>query len=245
MIRKIILFILIVSTLFSCNPISEVDEFNYPDSKIWKHRANVTEELKQIEDIFDGVEVDIIYSAEKDDIYVAHGYEDTINNIFLDEWLSVLKNPSKMCYWIDFKNLTVHNASKALNKLGSIVDKYDIRDKVFIESWSTEALRKAKKNGFFVMLWVDAISNLDNPTLDDTIYTINKIRSNIESLEPNAISCVYTMFPILCDSFPEQNIHFWDTPKEFTPQNVEFTKKICRNESVKIVLVDYPKPISY
>ena len=71
MIRKTILFALIVSTLFSCNPISEVDEFNYPDSKIWKHRANVTEELKQIEDVFDGVEVDIIYSAEKDDIFIS------------------------------------------------------------------------------------------------------------------------------------------------------------------------------
>lgn len=51
MIRKIIPFILIVSTLFSCNPISEVDQFNYSDSKIRKHRANVTEELQQIEDI--------------------------------------------------------------------------------------------------------------------------------------------------------------------------------------------------
>ena len=28
------------------------------------------------------------------------------------------------------------------------------------------------------------------------------------------------MFPLLCDSFPEQNIHFWDTPKDYTPENV-------------------------
>ena len=48
------------------------------------------------------------------------------------------------------------------------------------------------------------------------------------------------MFPLLCDTFPEQNIHFWDTPKDYTPENVEFTKKLCENESVKVVLVDYP-----
>ena len=53
------------------------------------------------------------------------------------------------------------------------------------------------------------------------------------------------MFPILCDSFPEQKIHFWDTPKKYTPENVEFTKKICQNENVKIVLVDYPNSIEH
>ncbi|MBR4155474.1 MAG: hypothetical protein IKU01_02060 [Bacteroidales bacterium] len=36
-----------------------------------------------------------------------------------------------------------------------------------------------------------------------------------------------------------------DTPKAFTPKNVEFTKEICSNKSVKVVLVDYPTPIDY
>lgn len=76
--------------------------------------------------------------------------------------------------------------------------------------------------------------------LKDTIFVMNKIRSQIEELHPDAISCEYTMFPLLCDTFPEQNIHFWDTPKDYTPENVEFTKKLCENESVKVVLVDYP-----
>ena len=66
------------------------------------------------------------------------------------------------------------------------------------------------------------------------------IRSQIEELQPDAISCEYSMYPFLCDSFPEQNIHFWDTPKEFTPENVKFTKELCGNRSVKVVLVDYP-----
>ena len=37
--------------------------------------------------------------------------------------------------------------------------------------------------------------------------------------------------------------YIWDTPKKYTPENVEFTKKLCENESVKVVLVDYPNPI--
>ena len=71
---------------------------------------------------------------------------------------------------------------------------------------------------------------------------MNKIRKQIDVLHPDAISCEYTMFPLLCDSFPEQNVHFWDTPKDYTPENVEFTKKICDRPNVKVVLVDYPTP---
>ena len=76
----------------------------------------------------------------------------------------------------------------------------------------------------------------------DTLFVMNKIRKQIEELHPDAISCEYTMFPLLCDTFPEQNIHFWHTPKEYTPENVEFTKKLCENPSVKVILVDYPTP---
>ena len=89
------------------------------------------------------------------------------------------------------------------------------------------------------MLWVD---NLYYWNKKDTASVIKKIRSQIDVLHPDAISCEYTMFPLLCDSFPEQNVHFWDTPKDYTHENVEFTKKLCENPSVKVVLVDYPTP---
>lgn len=240
------LFILtIIFALFSSCAEDNTTKYNYPDSKIWKHRVNSMDELRQTEKSFDGVEVDIIYSSKKNDIYVAHGYEDTVNKLFFDEYLSALEKPEKMYYWIDFKNLNKNNAPKALEIFGSIVDKYNIRDKVIIESNSTGALKIAKENNFHVMLWVEAISYRKNPTFDDTLSVIKKIRSKIELVEPDAISCVYTMFPILCDSFPNQNIHFWDTQKKFTPDNVEHTKNLCRSKNVKIVLVDYPEPIDY
>lgn len=95
------------------------------------------------------------------------------------------------------------------------------------------------------MLWVENLYWWKDRTKDDTIKVMNMIRSQIKELQPDAISCEYRMFPLLCDTFPEQNIHFWDTPKKNTPENVEFTKKLCENESVKVVLVDYDKPIDY
>lgn len=217
-------------------------KYKYPDSKVWKHGVYSKYDAQKYEDVFDGLEVDVIYSPEKNDIYVGRVLADTTKRQTLDEWLSFLKNPSDMHYWIDFKNLSVDNAEAAMLVLNLLSNKYGIKSNVFVESKDLKALKIVKKNGFWTMLWVENIKYWSKKEREDTISLFKKIRSDIKKLEPDAISCEYSMFPFLCVSFPEQNIHFWDTPKKYTPENVEFTKKICSDASVKVVLVDYPTP---
>lgn len=238
--KKIILSIFVISLFISCdkNPVI-LKSFNYPDSKVWKHGVYSKYDAQNLEDVFDGLEVDVIYSPEKNDIYVGRVVADTSKNLPLDEWLAMLKEPNKICYWIDFKNLSADNAENALAVFDKLVEKYNIEDRFFIESQDIKALKVARKKDYHIMLWVD---NLYYWNKKDTASVVNKIRSQIEDLHPDAISCEYRMYPLLCDSFPEQNIHFWDTPKDYTPENVEFTKRLCREESVKVVLVDYPTP---
>ena len=184
--KKITILFFIAISFLSCQK-----EYKYPESKLWKHGVYSKWEAKELEGVFDGLEVDVIYSHEKNNIYVGRVVDDTIKNLPLDEWFSVLNEPSKTYYWIDFKNLSKENADSAFEVLNPLVKKYGIEEVTFVESQDLEALKIA-------------------------------------------------MFPLLCDTFPEQNIHFWDTPKDYTPENVEFTKKLCENESVKVVLVDYP-----
>ena len=243
--KKFLTFSLIFFTFFSCTKTDNHDGYKYPDSKVWKHRVNTKEELKDARKNFDGVEIDIFYVSEKNDIFVGHSYADTVNHLLFSDLLSSLRKAKKLCYWLDFKYLNVENAEQAISALNVIAERYKIKERIFIESWSQKALSVAKSNGFHTMLWVTSLSYKKYETLDDTISLLNNIRSSINNLNPDAISCVSAMFPILCDSFPEQNIHFWDTPKKYTPENVESTKKICQNENVKIVLVDYPNPIDY
>lgn len=244
--KKILFISLAVSLLISCSGDNSTQEtikpFDYPESKIWKHGVYSKWEAQKLEGIFDGLEVDVIYSQEKNDIYVGRVVADTSKNLPLDEWLSMLKEPDKMSYWVDFKNLNANNAEKALTVFENLVYKYNLKDKFFIESRDIDALKIAKGKDYHVMLWVENLHYWKNPSKKDTLYVMNMIRSQINDLQPSAISCEYTMFPLLCDTFPEQNIHFWDTPKKYTPENVEFTKKLCENPSVKVVLVDYPTP---
>lgn len=244
--NKLLLFI-IVFTLFSCDSknIEQNREYNYPASKVWKHGVYSKYEARDLEGVFDGLEVDVIYSPERNDIYVRRVVADTSKNLPLDEWLAMLKVPSKMSYWVDFKNLSRANAKQAMLIMDKLSEKYQIKDNLFIESPDVTALKTVKDKGYFTMLWVENLYWWKDRTKDDTIKVMNMIRSQIKELQPDAISCEYRMFPLLCDTFPEQNIHFWDTPKKNTPENVEFTKKLCENESVKVVLVDYDKPIDY
>ncbi len=237
--RKLLLLFLFISALFSC------ERYKYPDSKVWKHGVYSKLEAHDLEGVFDGLEVDVIYSPEKNDIYVGRIVADTSKNQTLDDWFSVLEKPKKMSFWIDFKNFSADNANAALDVLDVIMKKYKIQNKSFIESKDVNALKIAKERGYYTMLWVENLYYWKNRKHKDTITVMRKIRNKIDELQPDAISCEYTMFPLLCDTFPEQNIHFWDTPKEYSPENVEFTKKLCNNKSVRVVLVDYPEPIDY
>ena len=241
---KKILMILTVLMLVSCNN-GEKKPYKYPKSKLWKHGVYSKYQAKELEGVFKGLEVDVIYSPEKNDIYVGRVVADTAKNQTLDDWFSVLRRPRRMSYWIDFKNLNAANAEQAYLVLDNLVAKYRIRNKFFIESQNVLALKMANERNYHTMLWVENLHYWGKKNYRDTLFVMNKIREQINELHPDAISCEYTMFPLLCDTFPEQNIHFWDTPKKYTPENVEFTQKICRNKSVKAVLVDYPTPIDY
>lgn len=241
--KNILFSIFILSLFISCDDNAGFKSFDYTGSKTWKHGVYSKYDAQKYESIFDGLEVDVVYSPEKDDIYVGRVVADTSKKLTLDEWFSVLEKPEKMQYWIDFKNLSEENASQACKVLDDLNDKYGFKDNAFVENKNLKALKIMKENGFHIMLWVENIKYWRSKERKDSVYLAKMIRSQIDDLHPDAISCEYSMYPFLCDSFPEQNIHFWDTPKDFTPENVMFTKELCDNESVKVVLVDYPEPI--
>ena len=244
----ILINILIINMLllFSCENKSDNGDFSYPKSKIWRHGVYSRYDAAKYENVFDGMEVDVVYSATNDDIYIGREESDINKDESFDAWLAMLENPAKSSYWIDFKNLSKDNSVDAIACLNRLVNKYGIKNNVMIESQDVEALKYAKNSGFYVILWVDNLAYWKGPhTKNDSISICKVIRNKINSLHPDAISSEFTAHPMLCDSFPEQNIHFWDTPKDFTDENIRHTQILCREKSVKVVLVDYPQPIDY
>lgn len=232
-------FLLVILTFSSCQK-----KFKYPDSKIWKHGVYSKYEAAEYESVFKGLEVDLVYLPDRDDIHIGRSEDDAPNNDSFDSWLAMIKEPEKLRYWLDFKNLSADNCKNALARLDILTSKYKIKNCVMVESQEIEPLQYAKQCGYHVILWVEDLYWRRHERAD-SIEVCASIRKQINILHPDAISGSYRMYPILCDTFPEQNIHYWDTPKEYSEKNAAFTRKLCKNKSVKVVLVDYPEPIEY
>jgi len=239
------LFLLAITALSSC--VSSSDEsFSYPKSKIWKHGVYSEFEAEKYSETFDGLEVDLVYSRKYNNIFIGRQEDDAEKGHTFDTWISMIKKPNETHYWIDFKNLSTENVEEALPCLDSILNLHKVNKQNFmIENQDINTLKIVKKFNYATILWVDNIFYWNNRTKADSISVCKIIRSKINELHPDAISSEFTAYPMLCDSFPEQNIHFWDTPKELNEENAAHTQMLCRNKSVKVVLVDYHEPIDY
>lgn len=235
--KTLAILVILLSLLTNCAQ----HDFNYPQSKIWAHRVNDTASAREKSKMFDGLELDAIYSEHQDKIFVGHNIEDTANNLQIDEWFMHVDNPSQRCFWLDMKNLDKHNAQTISEKISCIMDKHKMKDNVFVESPDVNALKTIKKHGLRVILWTE------NPVWNDidTATWIEHTKKKINELHPDAISNEANMYELLTENFPEQNIHLWQTPTIFNEENIEITRKLCRTKPVKVVLVDYNEPIDY
>lgn len=244
--KKIFFLITISVILIGCgqtDPVSTATLFNYPDSKIWAHKANDTTIAQAKEKLFVGLEVDLIYSTYQNTLFVGHDEWDTIRNFTFETWLTALESPQDVCFWLDIKNLSTENAETVARQVSDFASEYGIKEKIFIEHTNYQALKIVKKADLAVLFWVDNIYYWWNNR--DTAAWTKKVKKEVNDLNPNAISCEQNIHPLLAETFPEMNIHYWNTPIGDYEKNIQRTKELCDYPNVKVVLVDYDEPIAY
>ena len=93
-----IIFVLILSFVSCEKSQPKKKTFNYPESKVWKHGVYSKHTAKELEGVFDGLEVDVIYSPEIDNIFIGRSIKDTVHKFYLDSWFAYLDEPSKMAF---------------------------------------------------------------------------------------------------------------------------------------------------
>ena len=247
--RDFLFLLLIFLFVTSCNSSKKEtlttgsNSFSFPKNKMWAHRVNTFEEVEKKHSLFEGLEVDLIYSKYRNDFYVAHDEKDTLEQIMFEDWLRHIPNPQKNWYWLDMKNLHRKNAKEVAHLLVDLLSKYGILDKVFCENRDVKSLSVLKKNGIAVSYWVKSDEFL-RKVVGNAIWR-KKVTNNIAFLKPDALSTFSWMHPLLDSSFPDQNILYWHIPENYTREDDEFIKKLCNLPNVKVVLVDYDEPISY
>lgn len=229
----------ILALLLSCsNKVENVeDDVSYPKSKVWAHRVNTPAEANEKIKCFDGIEIDLVYDASTGELMVSHEIDYDAKMTFR-EYLQGVCEPDKPCYWLDMKNLDL-NAEAICDTILSLAEDFGFIKKFFVESWHSYALNIAKEKGIKTSLWVDNLYGMENPDIDEWF---SKVSSGINIAHPDAISADHRMWKLVVSYFPDMNINLWQTPTLLNDENVELTKEICRDQHVKVLLVDYEKP---
>ncbi len=211
------------------------------EKKIWAHRVNSPEVANQKIQHFPGIEVDLVFDKATSELFVSHDIEGSNTKLTFRQYLQQVKKPGSVKYWLDVKNL-YDDTDAICDTICQLADNYGFRCNFFVESWDVWALSKAKEKGISTSLWVENI--FDFPERD-TLKWVEKVRKSVELCNPDALSAEYRMRQLLDTYFPEININLWQTPAEFNDDNVKITKEICHDPHVKVLLVDYDKPIKY
>lgn len=222
-------------------PVNLEGKLVLPSNKVWAHRVNDTLNAQSKAQRFDGLELDLIYSSNQNQLFVCHNDEDTLIGLTLSQYLGAIGHPENNCFWLDIKNLDSNTADAISALVRQELEPYGLVDRAFLENSNSWALQKVRDHGLHTSLWVD---NFYWSSFDTAAW-VEKVNRQIDIAHPDALSCEYRMFGALTEFFADQNIFLWHTPAELTPENAEMTRTFCRHPSVKIVLVDYDEPIDY
>jgi len=243
MMKKFIYIVVLITVLFGCDNATNVGIkifYEHPETKIWAHKVGDPNDAQVKKDLFGGVELDVVYSAYQNTIFKGYYEFDTIMNVTIGDWLSSLDIVDNSHYWFDIKNLTVDNADDIAIILCELGDKYNIRNKIIIESPNYLGLKIIKKYNIAVLLWLDP---LDGWTQNDTILWKNVVVSKVKDLQPTALSSNAKFYSLILDVFPDMDIYLWNTPIIDYEQNLKFTKELYEMDGIKVILVDYDEPI--
>jgi len=177
------------------------------------------ENNKEIINEFSGFELDVFFIKKKNSFGVKHHGKDS--QYTLDSYFKTFTNLEDKYFWIDHKNLDYTNLKPALIRLNKIVVKYQLKDKIIIESKNIELLNEFKVNGFHISYW------LPNYHFLGSIFSSFSIRKNLLKYKPDAISCDYHSVHFYDKKFPNYSLHCWlnDMTEEKDKEKI-YLKKI-------------------
>lgn len=207
---------------------------NYPN-KIWIHRVNSLERLKLVQNLFDGMELDIVFKNGVFD--VGHSSTPSIG-LSLDTFLANVKNPTKHHFWLDLKNLSTTNANQIIGQLNYLDNKYHIKQNLIIESPSIESLPLLKNANYITSYYIPDIASLKDSSRS---FHINKTAENMSIYDPNAISHNINNYYFMSKHFKEKPKLLWALHLNWNDSsNHKRIEKILEKDStIKVCLVNY------
>ncbi len=134
-------------------------------SKTWRKAIDSAEAMNKLPAGIAGFEVDVYFDSTIHSFYVYHD-SSGISTIQIEDLLDIYKERKlSASIWFDFKNLNETNHEKALSALINIRAKYNLQNKMLIESTNIRYLSSFCDKGFFTSYY----THFFNPYLSYSI----------------------------------------------------------------------------
>lgn len=148
-------WLLPVAAIYMLYAFSKIGDF--PD-KLWLHRCNSLEKMKEKQDRFPNIEVDLIYRGYgKFD--VTHD-ADTTFGLYLDRYFPIIARSGNHL-WLDIKNIDFTNYKEMCSALDSLCRHYKVeKEQLIVEGSNWKAMGEFTQKGFYTSYYVP----FDNPS---------------------------------------------------------------------------------
>lgn len=205
--------------------------------KIWVHRVNSVERLKLVEDLFRGIELDIVYQNGAFD--VNHPPAVSIN-LSLETYFSNVNKIEDHYFWLDLKNLNAGNQREVLYALNRITKLFPVKERIIIESPEISLLTLLKKSGYHTSYYLPDLASVAEVSVTENK---TKLRSKISNQLPGAVSQSINNYEMMKYYFPAYNKLVWSSLDWKKNDNHERIYNLLKEDStIKVFLVNYDTP---
>ena len=199
---------------------------------------NSLEKLKQTQEKYEGIELDLVFDISTNTFDVNHPPAKSID-LTLDEFLEHLNKHEIKGLWFDFKNLNKKNTEESFTRLDYLVKKHGIPpEKIIVESQQPEFLQMFNHSGFKTSYYLpSALNQLSEKKLK---IKLSEIQNKIHLYPTTAISTNINDYIIIKEHFPSKVKYLWAIDKIYTTRvfkNYYQTQKVLRDPKVEVLLV--------
>ena len=204
------------------------------DPKIWVHRVNSLARLDEVQGIFKGLELDLVFENGKLD--VRHPPDSSIH-LSLHKFLSHVQHPSQHYFWLDIKNLTLENVEKVKSRLDYLTKKFNLKENIIVETTHPKTIPTLNINNYFTLYYLPDLVRLKPHELD-------QVQKNITTYRPTAISQSIENYYLMDEKFKIQNKLIWALNVDWTNQNnhSRIEALLKKDKTIKVCLVNYKTP---
>jgi len=212
------------------------------NEKVWIHRVNSIEKLKEVRGVYAGIELDVVFDAATNTFDVNHPPAKSIN-LSLENYLKEINDFHNLKFWLDVKNLNGSNVEAIVKRLDIISKSLNIlKERMVIESPSFKELLKIKASNYIVSYYLPwpGLYTLEQADMDKMV---SKIQENLNKDSSVYISSDYRDYELMKKYFPENEKLFWITKEVSSMDEFLLLSEMLSDKKVKVLLVQHSSSV--